>query len=82
MIGNNDVGGGKTGGNKTNLLNSSSSKKSIKTGYLISKNAKKSGGNSKNGNGNTKKGVKAARSFNYLTLGTPKAFNLSQYAFI
>ena len=44
-------------------------------GYLISEGAKKSGGN-------TKKGVKNARSPNYLNLAAKKTFNYLWHAFI
>ena len=51
---------GESGSNRTNLSNLSMSTKSTKAGYLIPRGANKGGGN-------TKKSVKAARSFNYLT---------------
>ena len=49
------VGGDKNYDNKTNLSNPSTSKRSIKAGYLTSKSAKKGGNNPKRGGGNTKK---------------------------
>ena len=57
-----------------NLLNPSASKRSTGAGYLISKGAKR-------GAGNTKKGVKAARVPNYLTLAAKKAFNYLKHIF-
>ena len=65
---------GESGCNETNLLNPSASTKSIRAGSLISGGAKKGGGK-------TKKGVKAARSFNYLTPATKKTFNYLRHAF-
>ena len=61
-------------GNETNLSNPSASKKSIGTGYLTSKGAKKGGGN-------TKKGVKAARGPDYLNPAAKNAFNHLWHAF-
>ena len=72
---------GKNGGNKTNLSNLSTSKKSTGAGYLTSKGAKKGGNNPKRANGNTKKGIKAARGFNYLTPDTKKTFNYLRHVF-
>ena len=69
MAGNNQVGRSKGGANKTNLLNSFTSKKSIEAGYLTSKGIKRGGGN-------TKKWVKAAKSSDYLTSGAKRGFNL------
>ena len=57
-----------------NLSNSFVSKKSTDVGYLTSGGAKKGGGN-------TKKGVKANKSSDYLTLDAKKAFNHLRYAF-
>ena len=67
--------GGKIGGNETNLSNLSTSKKSTKTGYPTFKSTKKGGGN-------IKKGVKAAKGSDDLTLTAKKAFNHLRYAFI
>ena len=50
---------GKSDCNKTNLSNPSTSKRSTGIGYLNFGGAKKDGGN-------TKKGVKATKGFNYL----------------
>ena len=61
--------------NITNLSKLSTLTNSLRAGYLIFGGAKK-GGN------NTKKGVKAARNFDYLTLATKKAFSHLQHAFI
>ena len=61
--------------NKINLSNLSALKKSTGAGYLISKGAKKDGNNFKKSGSNTKKSVKTAISFNYLTLDAKKAFN-------
>ena len=58
------------------------SKKSTKAGYLTFKGAKKGSRNLNNSGGNNKKGVKATRGSNYLTLGAKKAFNLLRHAFI
>ena len=68
-------GEGKSSSNKTNLSNLSALKNFIGAGYLTSKGAKR-------GNGNNKKGVKAARGSNYLISGTKNAFNLLRHAFI
>ena len=65
---------GKSGGNGTNLLNLSMSTKYTGAGYLTSKGTKRGGGN-------TKKGVKAARGFDYLTPAAKKAFNHLRHAF-
>ena len=62
-------------GNKTNLSNSFTSKKSFEAGYLTSKNAKKGGDN-------TKKNVKAIKNFNYLIPHAKKVFNFLQHAII
>ena len=70
-----EIGGSKNGGNKTNLSNPSILKKFIRAGYLTSKSAKKGGDHLKRGGGNTKKGVKVARNFNYLTPDNKKAFH-------
>ena len=56
-----EIGGSKSGGNKTNLSNLSPSKRSTRAGYLTS--------------GGAKKGVKAAKGSDYLTLAAKKAFN-------
>ena len=61
-------------GDKTNLSNPSTSKKSTGASYLIFEGGKKVGGN-------TKKDFKAAKSFNYLILGAKKVFNFLQHAF-
>ena len=81
VLGNNKIGRSKGGGNETNSSNSSISKKSTRADCLTFKSAKKGGANSNSGGGNTKKGVKAARGFDYLTPGTKKAFNLLRHAF-
>ena len=73
--GNNNVCGNKNSNNKTNLLNSFTSKKSLGAGYLASKGVKKDGGNPNSGGDNTKKDIKAARGSDYLTPGAKKAFN-------
>ena len=59
---------GESDGNKTNLSNSFMSKKSTRAGYLTS-------GGAKRGEGNNKKGVKAAKTPNYLNSAAKKAFN-------
>ena len=71
----NELGGGKSGSNKTNLKNLSTSKKFIKAGYLTSEGAKKSVNNFKKGAGNTQKGIKAAKGSDNLTLNAKKNFN-------
>ena len=71
----NEFGGAKCGGNKTNLSHPSALKKSIRAGYLTSVDAKKSGGN-------TKKGVKTAKSSDYLISDAKKAFHHLRHAFI
>ena len=65
---------GESGGNKTNLSSLSASTRSTGAGYLTFGGAKK-------GSGNTKKGVKAARGFDCLTLVTKKAFNHLRHVF-
>ena len=70
-----EVGGDESGGNKTNLLKPFASKKSIGAGYLTSERTKR-------GNGNTKKGFKAAKNSDYLTPDAEKAFNHLRHAFI
>ena len=67
VAGDNEVGRDKGGGNKTNLSNLYSSKKSTRVGDLTSKGTKKGGSNLNSDGNNTKKGVKAARGFDYLT---------------
>ena len=62
-------------GNETNLSNLSVSRKSNGAGYLTF-------GGAKRGGGNTKKGVKAAKGFNYLTSAAQKAFNYLWHVFI
>ena len=79
---NNEVVGYRDSGNEANLSNLSTPKKFIKAAYLTFKGAKKGGGNRNNDNSNTKKGVKAAKSFNYLILSTKKAFHLLRHMFI
>ena len=79
--GNNKTDGNEKDGNKTNLLNLSASKKSIKAGYLTSKGTKKSGGNPNSNGSNTKKGIKTTKSFNYLTPDAKKVFNLLRHMF-
>ena len=66
---------GESGGNETNLSNLSTSTRSTGAGYLTS-------GGVKRGNGNTKKGVKVARGFDYLIPAAKKAFNHLRHAFI
>ena len=61
-------------GNGTNLSNPSVSTRSIGAGYLTFKGAKRGGGN-------TRKGIKAARGFDYLILAAKKAFNHLRHAF-
>ena len=68
MANENEVHDGESKDNETNLSNLSVSKRSIKADYLISKGAKRGGGN-------TKKCVKAAKGPDYLNLATKKAFN-------
>ena len=51
---------GQSGADKTNLLNQSTSTRFTQTGYLISGSVKRAGRN-------TKKVLKAARDFNYIT---------------
>ena len=74
MVDEDGVNGGKSGGDETNLSNPSTSKKSIRAGYLTSGGTKRDGGN-------TKKGVKAARVFDYLILDIKKAFNHLRHVF-
>ena len=74
MANEDEVSDDESGGNETNLSNLSASKKSTGASYLTSKGAQKSGGN-------TKKGVKAARIFDYLIPTAKKAFNHLRYAF-
>ena len=62
------VGRSESSSNKTNLLNSSIVRKSIRAGYLNSKGAKNDGDN-------TKKGVKVFTGSDYLTLNTKMIFN-------
>ena len=69
------VGRSESGGNKTNLSNPSTSKRSTKIDYLTSKDNKR-------GSGNIKKGIEAARGFDYLTPNSKKAFNHLQHTFI
>ena len=73
--------GDESGHNETNLSNPSTSKRSTKAGYLTFKGIKKGSGNPKTGGGNTKNGIKAAKTFDYLTLNAKKAFNHLQYVF-
>ena len=77
----NEVDEGESGGDETNLLNPSASKRSTRAGYLTSRKAKKGGNNTKKAGGNTKKGVEAARGSDYLTLDAKKAFNHLRHAF-
>ena len=65
---------GKSNCNRTNLTNPLALIRSTKAGYLTSENTKK-------GNGNTKKGVKANKSSNYLTSAAKKAFYHLWHAF-
>ena len=80
-MGKNEVDRGKIISNETNLSNLSISKTFNKAGVLIFKGAKRGGVNLTNSNGNTKKGVKAARGFDYLTSGAKKAFNFLWHMF-
>ena len=64
-----EFGESKNIGNKTNLSNLSTSKKSTKVGYLTFEGAEKGGGN-------IAKGVEASKSSNYLILDVKKTFNL------
>ena len=64
---------GESGGNRTNLSNPSV--RSTRARYLTSEGIKKDGGN-------TKKGVKAAKNSDYLTLAFKKSFNHLQHTFI
>ena len=54
----NKIGEVESGGNKTNLSNSSVSKKSTRAGYPNSKDVKDGNDNPNSASGNTKKGVK------------------------
>ena len=69
-----EVGNGESGGNEMNLLNLSTSKRSTRAGYLTS-------GGAKRGGGNTKKGVKATKGYNYLIPSAKKTFNHLQHMF-
>ena len=69
-----EVCGNESGVDKTNLSNPSVLKWSTGAGYLTFKRAK-------NGGSNIKKGIKVAKSPDYLTLATKKAFNHLQHAF-
>ena len=71
---NNEFVRGEGDSNKTNLSNSSTSKKSTWANYLTFEGVKKGGGN-------IKRGVKATKSTNYLTPNIKKAFNLLQHMF-
>ena len=77
-----EVGRGESGGNKTNLLNPSASKRSIGADYLTSKGAKNDGNNRKKSGSNITKGVKAVRDSDYLTPNTKKVFNHLRHIFI
>ena len=70
------------GGNKTNLSNPFALKKSTGADYLTSKDIKKVGNNPKKDDSNTKKGVKAVKSSNYLVTNAKKAFNHLRHIFI
>ena len=61
---------GENDDNETNLSNPSASTKFTKAGYLTS-------GGAKRGGGNTKKGVEAAKSFDYLTPAIKKPLTTS-----
>ena len=69
-----EVGRIESGGDEINLSNPSASKRSIRTDYLTLQDTKK-------GNGNTNKGVKAATGSHYLISNTKKALNYLQHAF-
>ena len=77
-----EVGGNKSGGNETNLLNPSTSKKSTRAGYLTLEDIKKGNGKTNSSGRNTKKSVKAAKSSSYLTPDVKKAVNHLQHVFI
>ena len=66
---------GKSGGNRTNLSNSSALTRSIRANYLTFGGVKKGGGN-------TRKGVKAAKRSDYLTPVAKKTFNYLRHVFI
>ena len=70
----NEIGGSKSGNDKTSLSNPFASKKSTRAGYLTLESAKR-------GDGNTKKSVKAAKSPNYLTSAVKKTFNHLRHTF-
>ena len=70
-----EVGWGESGIDDINLLNPLASKRSIEPDYLTFKGTKKS-------DDNTKKGVRAARNSDYLTLAAKKAFNNLYHTFI
>ena len=72
---------GESGGNEINLSNPSALKKSTSADYLNSEGAKKGANNSKRGGGNIKKGVKAGKSLDYLTLHAKKTFNYLWHEF-
>ena len=76
-----EIDGVESSGNETNLSNPFTFKKSTKAGYLISRNTKKASNNPKKGGGNTKKSVKTAKSFNYLTPNAKKDFNYLHHTF-
>ena len=65
---------GESGSNGTNLSNLSASRRSTGVGYL-------SFGGAKKGEGNIKKGFKAARGSDYLILAAKEAFNHLQNTF-
>ena len=56
-------------------------KKSTEAGYLNFESAEKGHDNPKKGGGNTKKGVEASKSFNYLISDTKKAFDHLRHVF-
>ena len=68
--------------NKTNLSNSSISKRSTRVSYLTFRGAKKGGYNPKRGGSNIKNYIKAARSSFYLILDPKNVFNHLRHMFI
>ena len=76
-----EVGEGKSSGNKTNLSNPSTSKRSTKASYLTSKGVKKWVNNPKKTGDNIKNCVKAVGDFHYLIPNAKKAINYLRHAF-
>ena len=69
-----EVNGGESGDNEINPSNLSTLKKSTKAGYLTFRDVNRGGSN-------TKMGVKALKSSDYLILDTKKGFNYLWHAF-